>query len=56
MDNLEPAWCLPEGKDHRADFDWLVHENFGLFIVDHPEEFAEELKKQGLRNISHILA
>ncbi|KDN70957.1 hypothetical protein CSUB01_09405 [Colletotrichum sublineola] len=45
-----------DGHDHRSDFDWIMKQGFQWVITDTADFWDAQLRAEGRRNISYILA
>ena len=45
-----------DGHDYRSDFTWIIAQGYEWIITDTADDWHARLEKQGLRNISHLIA
>ncbi|TKA73468.1 hypothetical protein B0A55_05956 [Friedmanniomyces simplex] len=45
-----------DGHDYRSDFHWILEQGYEWIITDTADEWHSRLQRQGLRNISRLIA
>ncbi|KAK1060094.1 hypothetical protein LTR74_012113 [Friedmanniomyces endolithicus] len=45
-----------DGHDYRSDFNWIIEQEYQWVITDTADEWHSRLEKQGLRNVSRLIA